>query len=62
MLCLAENAIGPDATRPDDVHVLYSQKYALCFVLILFVFSEVRVILCCACARVCVCVDVFMRA
>lgn len=26
LLCIAENGIGPDATRPDDVHVLYSGK------------------------------------
>lgn len=24
VLCLAENAVGPDATRPDDIHKLYS--------------------------------------
>ncbi|KAI6648159.1 hypothetical protein LOD99_11968 [Oopsacas minuta] len=24
ILCLAENAIGPKATRPDDIHTLYS--------------------------------------
>ncbi|RHY29146.1 hypothetical protein DYB32_005393 [Aphanomyces invadans] len=26
ILCLAENAIGPLATRPDDIHTLYSGK------------------------------------
>lgn len=26
LLCLAENSVGPDATRPDDVHVFYSGK------------------------------------
>ncbi|CAE7544035.1 NPEPL1, partial [Symbiodinium microadriaticum] len=26
LLCLAENAVGPEATRPDDVHVMYSGK------------------------------------
>ena len=26
VFCLAENAIGPGATRPDDVHTLYSGK------------------------------------
>ena len=26
MLCLAENAVGPKATRPDDVHTFYSGK------------------------------------
>lgn len=26
VLCLAENSVGPDATRPDDVHVFYSGK------------------------------------
>ncbi|CAK4082379.1 unnamed protein product [Aphanomyces euteiches] len=26
VLCLAENAVGPLATRPDDVHTLYSGK------------------------------------
>ena len=27
LLCLAENSVGPDATRPDDVHVFYSGMY-----------------------------------
>jgi len=26
VLCLAENAVGPLATRPDDIHILYSGK------------------------------------
>ncbi|XP_005993620.1 probable aminopeptidase NPEPL1 [Latimeria chalumnae] len=26
VFCLAENAVGPNATRPDDIHVLYSGK------------------------------------
>merc|ERR1719187_1469128 len=26
VFCLAENAVGPTATRPDDVHILYSGK------------------------------------
>jgi probable aminopeptidase NPEPL1 len=26
LLCLAENGIGPDATRPDDIHVMFSGK------------------------------------
>eukprot|EP00039_Didymoeca_costata_P020072 m.339965 g.339965 ORF g.339965 m.339965 type:complete len:525 (-) comp19056_c0_seq1:145-1719(-) len=26
ILCLAENAVGPDATRPDDIHTMYSGK------------------------------------
>ena len=26
LLCLAENAVGPLATRPDDVHTLLSGK------------------------------------
>jgi probable aminopeptidase NPEPL1 len=26
LLCIAENGIGPDATRPDDVHVMFSGK------------------------------------
>ena len=26
ILCIAENAVGPTATRPDDVHTLYSGK------------------------------------
>lgn len=26
LLCIAENAVGPDATRPDDIHVMYSGK------------------------------------
>lgn len=27
VFCLAENAVGPIATRPDDIHTLYSGKY-----------------------------------
>ena len=26
VFCLAENAVGPHATRPDDIHTLYSKK------------------------------------
>ncbi|XP_077316365.1 putative aminopeptidase NPEPL1 [Lithobates pipiens] len=26
LFCLAENSIGPNATRPDDIHLLYSGK------------------------------------
>lgn len=26
ILCLAENAVGPKATRPDDIHILHSGK------------------------------------
>ncbi|XP_067631865.1 probable aminopeptidase NPEPL1 isoform X2 [Eurosta solidaginis] len=26
VLCLAENAVGPNATRPDDIHTLYSGR------------------------------------
>ena len=26
LFCLAENAVGPHATRPDDIHTLYSGK------------------------------------
>jgi len=26
VFCLAENAVGPHATRPDDIHTLYSGK------------------------------------
>ena len=26
VFCLAENAVGADATRPDDIHTLYSGK------------------------------------
>ncbi|KAJ6665679.1 hypothetical protein lerEdw1_002049 [Lerista edwardsae] len=26
IFCLAENSVGPNATRPDDIHVLYSGK------------------------------------
>jgi probable aminopeptidase NPEPL1 len=26
VLCLAENAVGPEATRPDDIHTMYSGK------------------------------------
>ena len=29
LLCLAENSVGPDATRPDDVHVFYSGSMIL---------------------------------
>lgn len=26
VFCMAENAVGPDATRPDDILTLYSGK------------------------------------
>jgi len=26
ILCLAENSVGPEATRPDDIHTMYSGK------------------------------------
>lgn len=26
VFCLAENSVGPNATRPDDIHLLYSGK------------------------------------
>ena len=26
VLCLAENSVGPTATRPDDIHILYSNR------------------------------------
>lgn len=26
LFCLAENAVGPEATRPDDVHIMYSGR------------------------------------
>ena len=26
LFCLAENAVGPLATRPDDIHTLYSGR------------------------------------
>lgn len=26
LLAMAENAVGPEATRPDDIHTLYSGK------------------------------------
>lgn len=26
VFCLAENSVGPSATRPDDIHLLYSGK------------------------------------
>lgn len=26
LLAIAENSVGPDATRPDDIHTLYSGK------------------------------------
>ena len=31
LFCLAENAIGPIATRPDDIHTLYSGKNIISF-------------------------------
>ncbi len=27
LLCLAENSVSADATRPDDIHVFYSGRY-----------------------------------
>lgn len=27
VFCLAENAVGPTATKPDDIHTLYSGRY-----------------------------------
>jgi probable aminopeptidase NPEPL1 len=29
VFCLAENAVGPNATRPDDIHVLHSGRYTI---------------------------------
>ena len=29
LLCLAENSVGPEATRPDDVHVFYSGEFCV---------------------------------
>lgn len=29
IFCLAENAVGPTATKPDDIHTLYSGRLAL---------------------------------
>ncbi len=29
VFCLAENSVGPTATRPDDIHTLYSGKWVL---------------------------------
>lgn len=26
VFCLAENAVGPTATKPDDIHTLYSGR------------------------------------
>ena len=26
IFCLAENAVGPTATKPDDIHTLYSGR------------------------------------
>lgn len=26
VFCLAENSVGPDSTRPDDIHTLYSGR------------------------------------
>lgn len=34
VFCLAENSIGPDSTRPDDIHTLYSGRLALYWYLI----------------------------
>jgi probable aminopeptidase NPEPL1 len=31
LLCLAENAVGPEAQRPDDVVKLYSGRFVLIF-------------------------------
>lgn len=27
VFCLAENAVGPQATKPDDIHTLYSGRF-----------------------------------
>lgn len=27
VFCLAENSVGPNSTRPDDIHTLYSGRY-----------------------------------
>jgi len=32
VLCLAENAVGPKSYRPDDILTMYSQKYAVSYV------------------------------
>lgn len=29
VFCLAENSVGPNSTRPDDIHTLYSGRLAL---------------------------------
>jgi len=34
VFCLAENSIGPDSTRPDDIHTLYSGRLDLYLYLI----------------------------
>lgn len=34
VFCLAENSIGPDSTRPDDIHTLYSGRLVLYWYLI----------------------------
>lgn len=31
VFCLAENSVGPTATRPDDIHTLYSGKWVFFF-------------------------------
>ena len=37
LFCLAENSVGPNATRPDDIHQLYSgliHNYNLSYVMV----------------------------
>lgn len=29
VFCLAENSVGPKATRPDDIHTLYSGRLVI---------------------------------
>ena len=60
VFCLAENAIGPGATRPDDVHVLYSGKLvfqcSVCACMSGCVCAQVR-----ACVRACACACVWLQ-
>lgn len=36
VFCLAENSVGPAATRPDDIHILYSGKWDFFFYLFIY--------------------------
>lgn len=41
IFCLAENAVGPKAVRPDDVITMYSGKYVIVHNLICFLLGKV---------------------